>query len=178
MFNKSQITSYQNITAPADLKERVLIACKNTKEVNAFVPSKTILRLTPLVACLVLCFTLFFPSFQSDNQPFYLKAGETEISFYSVQLPPPVQESTPMVRTISLEPASYTVHLQTSPNVRIVSADGDAVIDEVGNLTWSILVPMDDAIFTLTLQAGGDTYSVPLTYHSQDGNFSICCLAN
>ena len=83
-----------------------------------------------------------------------------------------------MVRTISMDPQFYTVHLQTLPNVDILSADGDATIDEAGNLIWTVIVPEDDAVFTLTLQAGDSTYDVPLTYHSQDGSFSICYQEN
>ena len=178
MFNQTQIESYKRITATADLKERVFVACQNTKDVKAFVSGRTIYRLAPLAACLVLCFTLLLPNFRSESQPFYLMSGETNVDFYSVQLPPLSQESATLVRTISMEPTLYTVHLQTIPNVEILSADGEATLDENGNLTWTVQVPEDDAVFTLTLQAGDTTYDVPLTYHAQDGSFSICCQTN
>ena len=175
MFNRTQIESYQNITAPAGLKERIFVACQNTKDVKTWVSPRTIYRLAPLAACLVLCFTLFLPAFRSESQPFYLMSGETKVDFYSVQLPPLAQETATLVRTISMEPTLYTVHLQTIPDAEILSADGETTLDENGNLTWTIQVPEDDAVFTLTLQAGDTIYYVPLTYHVQDGSFSVCC---
>ncbi len=178
MFNQTEIESYQNITAPADLKERVFVACRNTKEVKAFVPQRAVLQLAPLAACLVLCFTLLLPSFPKENEPFYLMHGETNIDIDDMQLPPLPQDTNAMVRTISLEPTLYTVCLQTTPDADILSTDGDATLDESGNLTWTVMVPEDNTVFTLTLQAGDDTYDVSLTYHSQDGSFSISCQEN
>ena len=151
MFNQTQIESYQNITAPADLKEKIFVACQNTKDVKTLFPPRTIYRLAPLAACLVLCFTLFLPAFRSESQPFYLMSGETKVDFYSLQLPPLPQESATLVRTISMEPRLYTVNLQTVPSAEILSADGETTLDENGNLTWTVQVPEDDAVFTLTL---------------------------
>lgn len=178
MFNNTQIESYQNITAPADLKKRVLVACQSTKEVKAFAPAKNMYHLATLAACLVLCFTLFLPSFQKEREAFYLLCGEKTVDAYNMQLPPLPQDTNAMVRTISMEPTLYTICLQTTPDVDIVCADGDATLDESGNLAWTVMVPEDNAVFTLTLQAGDDTYEVSLTYHSQDGSFSISCQAN
>ncbi len=175
MFNQTQIESYQNITAPADLRERVFQACQNPKAKRNKPRMRAVYQLAPLAACLILCFTLFL---RSEPLTFYLMSGEIMLDTHSIQLPQPVQETEALVRTISLEPTLYTVSLQTSPNVEILSADGDATMDKEGNLTWTVIVPEEDMVFTLTLQAGDDTYYVPLTYHSQDGSFSICCLTN
>lgn len=178
MFNQTQIESYKNITAPADLKEMVFIACQSTKDVKAFASKKNIYQLASLAACLILCFTLLLPSFQRESEPFYLLAGETVLDSYSIQLPSPMQETASLVRTISMTPGQYTVSLQTNPNVEILSADGEATLDEYGYLTWTVTIPDRDMVFELTLCTEDDTYYVPLTYLVQDGSFSIRCLKN
>lgn len=175
MFNQTQIESYKNIAAPADLRERVFEACMDTKEKNSHIPVKTIYRLVPMAACLVLCFSLFSFAFQGERQAFYLNMGEITLDSATTELPPLAQEATAWVRTISLEPSPYTIALKTNPDVEILSADGDAWLDKDGNLTWTVLIPENDAVFELTLQAGGETYLVPLTYHLQDGSITISC---
>ena len=178
MFNHTQIESYHNITAPADLKERVFQACQNTQDEASKPRVKAFYQLASLAACLILCFTLLSPFLRSDSQSFYLMAGETVLDSYNVQLPPLAQEAATWVRTISMEPRLYTVSLQTNPGVEILSADGEATLDEDGNLTWTVQVPEENMVFALTLLAGDTTYYVPLTYHVQDDSFSICCLTD
>ena len=175
MFNQTQIESYQNIAAPAGLKERVFEACQNTHEKGTHLPMQTIYRLAPIAACLVLCLGLFSFAFQSERQAFYLTMGEITLDSSETELPPLVQEANAWVRTISLEPRTYTISLQTNPDAEILSADGDVLLDEEGNVTWTVPIPEMDTVFTLTLQAGDETYFVHLTYHLQNGSFSISC---
>ncbi len=175
MFNQTQIESYQNIAAPAGLKTKVFETCQSTKEKNTHIPIQTLYRLAPIAACLVLCFSLFSFAFQGERQAFYLTMGEITLDSGTTTLPPPAQEATTWVRTISLEPTPYTLSLRTIPDVEILSADGDVLLDEEGNLTWTVLTPEADTVFGLTLQAGDEIYFVPLTYHMQDGSFSISC---
>lgn len=176
MFNHTQIESYKSIGAPADLKSKVFEACRENKATSYGSYSRVSYRLAPIAACLVLCFSLFSLTFRSDHPTFYLSMGEIALGSEETLLPSPVQENTvTLVRTISLEPSPYTITLQTSPEAQILSADGDTWLDEEGNLTWTVLIPEDDAVFELTLQAGDETYLVPLTYHLQDGSISIRC---
>lgn len=177
MFNQTQLESYQKITAPADLKERVLGACQNTKEIKNFPIRQTLYQLAPLAACLILCFTLFVPSIRS-GQPLVLKAGDTILDSYNTQLPPMSQEAASFVRTISLEPRQYTVSLQADTDIEIISADGQAIVDEAGNITWTLDIPDEDMVFELHLRSGDATYYVPLQYHTQDGSFFIRCEKN
>lgn len=176
MFNQTQIESYKSISAPADLKSKVFEACRENKATSYGSYRKAAYRLAPIAACLVLCFSLFSLTFRSDHQPFYLTMGEIALGSDETPLPSPVQESAvTLVRTISLEPSPYTITLQTSPKAQILSADGDTWLDEEGNLTWTVLIPQEDAVFELTLQSGDETYLVPLTYHLQDGSITIRC---
>ena len=176
MFNQTQIESYKSIGAPADLKAKVFEACRENKAASHGSYGKAAYRLAPVAACLVLCFSLFALTFRSDHQPFYLTMGGTALSSDETLLPSPIQENAvTLVRTISLEPSPYTITLQTSPDAQILSADGDAWLDEEGNLIWTVLIPQEDAVFVLTLQTGDETYLVPLTYHLQDGSISIRC---
>lgn len=178
MFNETQIESYQNIKASADLREKVLDACQNTKEKKAFPVKRTVFQFAPIAACLIICFAFSLSSLRSENQPFVLMSGDTVLDANGFHLPPMQEEANMLVRTVSMAPRQYTVSLWTDCDVEILSADGIATMDETGNLSWTIDIPEDDAAFHLYLRAGGITYDVPLQYHVQDGSFSICCQEN
>lgn len=181
MFDEKQINSYNSITAPADLRQKVLTACENTTPVKTFPVRQTLYRVAPLAACLLLFFSV---ASLNRNEPLMLQAGDTQLTTVSTQLPPmadpaPIAEPAAYgLRTGSYEPAQYTVTLTGNQSVEILSADGSASLDEDGNIIWTVIVPNDDVVYELILLAGDDTYIVPLRYHVQDGSFSIHCEAN
>lgn len=176
MFNEKQIESYNSITAPADLKQKVLTACENTAPVKKFPTQQTLLRVAPLAACLLLLFSVFA---LNRSEPLVLHAGSSLLSDADTQLPSAAQPAVvagPVAygtRTYSQEPQQYTITLTGNRSVEILSADGSASLDEEGNIIWTVIVPTNDMVYELFLLAGDNTYYVPLRYNVQDGSFSI-----
>ncbi len=176
MFDEQQINSYNCITAPADLRQKVMTACENTKVVKKPSISTSVYRFAPLAACLLL---LLCVALLNRSEPLLLQADDLVLSSESTQLPPmaapaPVAEPASYgMRTCSLEPVQYTVTLTVNREVEILSADGLTAFGEDGNIIWTVDVPTNDMVYELFLLAGDDTYYVPLQYHVQDGSFSI-----
>lgn len=176
MFDEKQINSYNCITAPADLRQRVMTACENTKTVKKPSISTTVYRLAPLAACVLLFFSVLA---LNRSEPLLLQAGDTQLSSESIQLPPmaePVAIAEPAaygMRSYSLEPAQYTVTLTVNQDVEILSADGLTTMGEDDKIIWTVDVPTNDMVYELFLFAGDATYYVTLRYHVQDGSFSI-----
>ena len=170
MFHDSQVQSYKRITAPADLKQKTLAACENVSQVKTFTFPKAIYGLAPLAACLLLCFLLLPGNKNTDK--LLLQTGDLQLSSYSETLPQATSLAS-VPRMISAEAPQYTITLTGNQTVEIVSADGLAVLDENGNIVWTVEIPYEDTDFELYLSAGEVTYYVPLTYHAQDGSFSI-----
>lgn len=176
MFDEKQINSYNCITAPADLRQKVLTACENTTPVKTFPVRQTLYRVAPLAACLLLFVSVLA---LNRSEPLMLQAGDTRLSTVSTQLsstaePASVAEPAAYgLRTCSPEPMQYTVTLTGNQSVEILSADGSASLDKDGNIIWTVIVPTQDMVYELFLLAGDDTYYVPLQYHAQDGSFSI-----
>lgn len=170
MFDDKQIQSYKNITAPADLRQKVMTACENTGKVTKFPVRKTIYGLAPLAACmLMLISVLLF----GHTEPLVLSAGNTILSSESVALPYVAENVAYGLRVASLEPAKYTVALTGNQKLEVVSADGLAVLAEDGSVQWTVNVPNEDMVYKLTLLAEGKDYVVILRYYAQSGNFSI-----
>lgn len=176
MFNEQQVQSYNSITAPADLRQKVLTACENTAPVKKLPARQTLYRVAPLVACLLLLVSVLA---LNRNEPLMLYAGDIQLEESNITLPPvaePVAVAEPAsygLRTCSLEPEQYTVTLTGSQSMEILTADGTATMDEAGNISWTVFVPTEDMVYELFLSTGDDTYYVPLQYNVQDGSFSI-----
>lgn len=170
MFDEQQINSYQSITAPANLKAKVMTACEDTKTAKRFsVPSYTY-KLVPLAACLLLFFSVMA---LNRSEPLTLHAGDLQLGDYSVQLPAESEASVSVARAYSLEPAQYTVTLTGNQSMEILSADGFAALNEDGSITWTIDVPTNDMVYELFLLAEDETYYVPLRYTAAADSFSI-----
>lgn len=176
MFDETQINSYKCITAPADLRQRVLTACENQTTVRKFPTGQALYRLAPLVACLVLIVSVFA---LNRNDSLMLYAGDMQLANTNQVLSPITETGSAAepvsygIRTCSLEPAQYTITLTGNQDMEILSVDGIAALDETGNITWAVYIPTKDMVFELFLSTGEDTYYVPLQYHAQDGCFSI-----
>ncbi len=170
MFHDSQIESYNRITAPVTLKERTLAACENVPSTRPRTVPKAVYGLAPLAACFLLLF-LILPRNNTANE-LLLQAGDLQLSTQSSVLPLPVSTAaTP--RMISAEAPQYTIILTGNQTVDILSADGHAILGENGDIVWTVDIPSTDTDFALYLLAGEETYYVPLTYHVEDGSFSI-----
>ena len=176
MFDETQINSYNCITAPADLKQKVLTACETTTPVKMFPPRQTLYKVAPLAACLLLLVSVFV---LNQGEPLILQAGDLQLSNVSQPLSskldsaPVAEPASYGVRICSLEPEQYTVTLTGNQSMEILSADGSASFDEDGNIIWTVMVPTQDMVYELFLLAEDDTYYVPLRYNVQDGSFSI-----
>lgn len=169
MFDDTQVQSYKSITAPADLRQKVMTACENTGKVKHFYVPKTIYGVAPVAACLLLLIPLLM---FGKADPLMLNAGSTALSSESVTLPPVAVSAAYGLRTASLEPQQYTVMLNGNQDMEVVSADGLAVMDEEGNISWTVNVPNEEMVYELILLADGKSYEVFLRYNNADGSFS------
>lgn len=174
MFEHTQVQSYNQIKAPAELKQRVFDACAKQKQTVGFSWQKATLHLAPLAACLLLLIGVFALN-QEDS--LIIQVENTPVTSEYMALPHVAQpnDNNARVRTISLEPATYTVTLALNQNAEVLSAHGEVFITEDGTLEWTVAVPYEDTLFELFLQAEDGTYYVPLQYHVNEGSFSIRC---
>lgn len=173
MFEHAQVQSYNQIKAPDVLKQRVFDACAKQETPAVFSWQKATMRLAPLVACLLLLIGVYA---LNRGEPLLIQVQDATLTTEYRMLPAPEStETNPMIRTISLEPATYTVTLSLNQNVEIISAQGEATITEDGNLKWTVNVPYEDTLFELFLQAEDGIYYVPLQYLVNYGSFSIRC---
>lgn len=173
MFEHAQVQSYNQIKAPAELKQRVFDACAKQEAPAVFSWQKATMRLVPLAACLLLLIGVLA---LNRGEPLLIQVQDAPVTSEYRMLPAPESmEANPMVRTISLEPATYTVILSLNQDAEILSAQGKAVITEDGSLEWTVNVPYEDTLFELFLQTKDGTYYVPLKYHVNESSFSIRC---
>ncbi len=173
MFEHTQVQSYNQIKAPAELKQRVFDACAKQETPAAFSWQKATMRLAPLAACLLLLIGAFA---LNRGEPLLIQVQDAPLTTEYRMLPAPESaETNPMIRTVSLEPATYTVTLSLNQNVEVISAQGEATITEDGNLEWTVDVPYEDTLFELFLQTEDGIYYVPLQYLVNYGSFSIRC---
>ncbi len=170
MFHDSQIESYKRITAPATLRERTLTACETVSPARPPAFSKVFYGLAPLAACILLLF-LVLPRNNTGNE-LLLQAGDLKLSTQSSVLPFP-EDTACTPRMASTRAPQYTIILTGNQTMDILSADGHAILDENGDVVWTVEIPATDTDFGLYLETGETTYYVPLTYHAQDGSFSI-----
>ena len=173
MFEHTQVQSYNQIKAPAELKQRVFDACAKQESSSVFSWQKATMRLAPLAACLLLLIGAFA---LNRGEPLLIQVQDTPVTSEYRMLPGPESMGTnPMVRTISLEPATYTVTLSLNQSVEILSTQGEATITKDGILLWTVDIPYEDTLFELFLQTKDGTYYVPLKYHVNESSFSIRC---
>ncbi len=170
MFDDKQIQSYKSITASADLRQKVMTACEGTGKVTQFPVRKTIYGLSTLAACMLLVVSVLL---FGNADPLMLSAGGTTLSSEGVALPYVAENMAYGLRTVSLEPAQYTVELTANQELEIREADGLAVLTEEGSIQWTVNVPNEDMVYELILLADGDMYEVFLRYNMQNGSFSI-----
>ncbi len=174
MFDNTQIQSYKSITAPADLRQKVMTSCESTEKGKKFPVQKTIYGLAPLAACLLLVFSI---SMFDKGEPLMLSAGDIPLNGESATLPymaeSVAENAVYGLRVASLEPEKYAVTLIGNQEMEIVIADGLAVPAEDGSIQWTVIVPNEDMVYKLTLLAEGKDYVVTLRYNVQSGNFSI-----
>ena len=173
MFEHAQVQSYNQIKAPVELKQKVFEACSNQETATSFSWQKATARLAPIAACLLLLMGAFA---LNRKDPLLIKVQDAPITSEYRMLDAPVQaQANPMIRTVSLAPASYTVTLSLNQDAEILSAQGEATMDEDGTLLWKVDVPNEDTLFELSLQTEDETYDVSLQYLVNDGSFSIRC---
>lgn len=173
MFEHAQVQSYNQIKAPAELKQRVLEACAKQETATSFSWSKATMRLAPIAACLLLLIGAFA---LNCKDPLLIQVQDAPLTSEYRILDAPVQaQANPLIRTISLEPATYTVALSLNQDAEILSAQGEATITEDGTLLWTVDVPYEDTLFELSLQTEEETYDVSLQYLVNNGSFSIRC---
>ena len=170
MFNNEQIQSYHRITAPADLKQKVMNACEATTDNRTFPFRKAIYGFAPLAACVLLFLFLWTPN---NRQTLELTIEGTPLTADSMSLPYAAEPAVAMARSYSQTPAQYTVTLAGNQTMELLSADGFASFSENGDIVWTVEIPSEDMVFELFLLSGEDTYYIPLRYHVQDGSFSI-----
>lgn len=174
MFEHTQVQSYNQIKAPAELRSRVLVACAKQEKVANFSWQKVTLRMVPLATCLFLLIGVFALN-QKDS--LVIQVENTPVTSEYMTLTPVAQPSdnNARIRTISLEPATYTVALTPNQSVEIISTQENVSVTQNGTLEWTVAVPYEDTLFELFLQAEDGTYYVPLQYHVNEGSFSIRC---
>ena len=173
MFEHAQVQSYNQIKAPAELKQRVLEACAKQETSTSFSWSKATMRLAPIAACLLLLIGAFA---LNRKDPLLIQVQDVPLtSEYRMLSATEQAQANPMVRTVSLEPATYTVTLSLNQTAKILSIQGEAILTESGNLEWTVNIPYEDTSFELSLQTEDETYDVSLQYLVNDGSFSIRC---
>lgn len=173
MFEHAQAQSYNKIKAPAELKQRVFDACSKQETPAVFSWQKVTLRLAPIVACLLLLIGAFA---LNREDPLLIQVQDAPLtSEYRMLSAPEHVGTNVMIRTISLEPATYTVTLSLNQAVEILSTQGSVLLTEDGNLEWMVDIPYEDTLFELFLQTEDETYDVSLQYLVNNGSFSIRC---
>lgn len=173
MFEHAQVQSYNQIKAPAELKQRVFDACAKQETSSGFSRQKTTLRLAPLAACLLLLIGTWF---LNNEDTLLIQVQDTPVTSEYRMLPAPESVGTnSMIRTISLEPATYTTALSLNRSVKILSVQGEINMTEDGTLLWTVNIPCEDTIFELFLHSEDGTYYIPLQYHVNENSFSIRC---
>lgn len=174
MFEHTQVQSYNQIKAPAELKQKVLEACTNQEKTVSFSWQKATMRLAPLAACM---FLLIGVITQNKKDSFVIQVENTPVTSEYMTLTPVAQPSdnNARIRTISLEPVTYTVALTLNKSVEVLSPQENITVTPDGTLEWTVIVPYEDTLFELFLQSEDRTYYVPLQYHVNEGSFSIRC---
>lgn len=173
MFDSTQVQSYNQIKAPAELKQRVMEACENREAVKVFSWQKATVRLAPLAACLLLFIGVLT---LNHTEPLQIQVENAPVTEeYRTLSCPDHTGNNSLIRTISLAPTTYTVTISLNQPVEIISAQGNATIMEDGSIEWTVTVPYEDTLFELFLQSEDGTYYVPLQYHVNNGSFSIRC---
>ena len=173
MFEHAQVQSYNQIKAPAELKQRVLEACAKQETATSFSWQKATLRLAPIAACLLLLIGAFA---LNRKDPLLIQAQDAPLtSEYRMLSATEQAQANPMVRTVSLEPATYTVTLSLNQTAKILSVQGEINMAEDGTLLWTVNIPCEDTVFELFLHSEDGTYYIPLQYHVNENSFSIRC---
>ncbi len=174
MFEHTQVQSYNQIKAPAELKQRVFDACTKQETTSNFSWQKATLRLAPLAACLLLLMGAFV---LNQKDPLLIHVENVPVTSEYMVLSDVAQpsDSNARARTISLEHNTYTVRLNLNQHVDAFSAKGNISIAEDGTLEWTVAIPYEDTLFELFLYVEDETYYVPLQYHVNEGSFSIRC---
>ena len=173
MFNEEQINSFQNIKAPAGLRERVVHAVAVSEKPSFFSYKRALLSFAPVAACLILCVSLF--SFYGNNQntPLTLFAEGQSISSEELFLSPMTAPAASLVRTASLEPRTYSLELSSKQDMEVLSGDGSYTCPDKTHVNWNISIPVEDTIYSLEISRGKDTYLIHLSYHAATDTFSI-----
>lgn len=173
MFNEEQIKSFQNIKAPAGLRERVVHATLESKKSSFFSYKKALLSFAPVAACLILCVSLFSFNGKNHNTPLTLFAEGQSISSEEMFLSPMTEPAVSLVRTASLEPRTYSLELSSKQDMEVLSGDGSYTCPDKTHVNWNISVPMEDTIYSMEISRGKDIYLVHLSYHAATDTFSI-----
>ena len=172
MFSEEQIKSFQDIKAPAGLRERVVHAVADSSKPALFSYKKALLSFAPVAACLILCVSLSsFYGKQNAHLTLFTE-GQT-LSSTELLLPSRSETTTYLVRTASLEPRTYNLELSSDQSMEILTCDGSySCLDET-HVTWNVSVPTEDTIYQMEIRRGNTTYVVHLSYHAATDTFSI-----
>lgn len=173
MFSEEQIKSFQNIKAPAGLRERVVHAATESKKSSYFSYKKAMLSFAPVAACLILCVSLISFYGKSQSTPLSLFAEGQSLSSNELFLSQGTAAAKSLVRTASLEPRTYSLELSSKQDMEVLSGDGYYTCPDKTHVNWNISVPMEDTIYSMEISRGKDIYLVHLSYHAATDTFSI-----
>ena len=174
MFDSTQVQSYNQIKAPAELRQRVMTACENQETSKAFSWQRATVSLAPIAACLLLLIGVLA---YRQKDPLVLQIGNIPITSEYVTLTELAHPNngSARARTVSLVHKTCTLSFTLNQQVQAHSVNGSVSVTEDGTLEWTVIVPDDDTLYELFLQTEEGTYYVPLQYHADNGSFTIRC---
>ena len=171
MFSKSQLDTYNNIKAPAELYEKVVNA--KPKKNNLYI----IPFVSTLAACLVLISGIYI--FAKDSKPEIIFNGQeltSAVVFYDISPAMELDMRSSPVLSIPLELTLKEETTVTASHGKLCCegyAPASALtLNDTASVLWEIQREEDFSPCKLTLEANGNTTVITLTQNEMDGSYS------
>ena len=182
MFDERAVSAYRSITAPSDLKEKVLAQQKSAKAVKEQQKRKK-LRLTRQLSAVAACLVLMIGSWSMTREQ-----GGLESGIHATVL---ADEAQGMVRMAGADPVTVELNMDLPEGAFFTCRDGELLVQGEGDITpvsrgnaWrteegEALVlwqgPAFDTaqIFELTVDAETESVTVVLSYDTEKSCWAV-----
>jgi len=187
MFSKTEITAYQNITAPAALREKILAAAQKEETTHTVSRRKNIRTFSALAACLLLTISLASYAALGFGAP-GIKVDNKRLS--ASGMPLPSENSVAVASARSFSTTVIPLKIDTSGVSDIIVTDGEVHLFDPDSgellasgqnitamgeilLTWELSLTDPTASPLLTFTEKGKTYTITLAFDADEGIWNI-----
>lgn len=162
MFNKAEAAAYQSITAPAELRDKVLEAAQKAEKFRLVSRQKHIRAISSVAACLLLAVAIFVYPFVAQNK-ITVNGDKLTSSGIVLNLNQPVAASTRSADSVTVE---INVSAKNIDDVAV--SHGSVESGENTTLVWVLELTDTDAEPTLTFSKNNRIHTVTLKFDTAD----------